>query len=151
MFRFVPRFAAVLLLVVTGTLAPVAAKERPFKASGEGVVVGALYAPKCQATHLGRSLLFVELGLDLRDYFLFIPDRASFTAANGDQLNFDFDAEAYVVNSQTGIVSTTVTFTGGTGRFRHATGRATATFDVYQYIYNYSYDFSFVIDGSIDY
>ena len=31
MFRFVPRFAAVLLLIVAGALAPAADKERPRK------------------------------------------------------------------------------------------------------------------------
>ena len=151
MFRFLPRIAAVLLLVVAGNLAPAAAGERPFKASGEGFVYGALYAPRCQATHLGRSSLYVGLGLDPRDSFFFVPSGAYLTAANGDRLNFDFDADGYLVDGATGIVSATVTFTGGTGRFKGATGSAHVMIDLYEYVFSSSYDFSFVIDGSIDY
>jgi len=146
---------AALTLVAAGTPAhadkPAHAGTRPFHASGEGVVAGALYAPRCEATHLGRSSLFVDLGLDPRDYFVFLPLRAYLTAASGDRLDFDFNAEYYVVDGETGIVSATVTFTGGTGRFQDAAGSADVTFDLYQFINNYSFDFSFQIDGSIAY
>ena len=60
MSRFVPRFAAVLLLIVAGAITPATAKERPFKASGEGVVAYDLYG-QGKASHLGNSSLYVVL------------------------------------------------------------------------------------------
>jgi hypothetical protein len=150
MFRFVPRFAAVLLLVVAGALAPAAAKERPFKASGEGDVAGDLYGGG-KATHLGRSSLYVGLHVDPESYFYFVPYGAYLTSASGDRLYFDFDADYYVFVGTTGIISATVTFTGGTGRFQDATGSADVVFDLYQYLFNGGFSFTFLIDGSIDY
>lgn len=79
----------------------------------------------CQLSHLGRVSLYGEQDIN------FAAGTQSgvrtFTAANGDVL--------YAVNAGTsapggpGLVnfSTTLTFTGGTGRFEHATGQAHAT------------------------
>jgi len=149
MLRFVPRIAAVLLLVVAGTLAPAAAEDRAFKASGEGFVNNSEMLGSGQATHLGPTFLELSFGYDLSSG-RFRPDGASLTSANGDVLTFDFDAvDDYRFDMETGVVSRTVTFTGGTGRFQDATGSADVmiVFDpgtAYQ-------TFTFLIDGSIDY
>ena len=53
MFCFIPRIAAVLLVVVAGTLAPAAAEERQLNASGVGFVNNGLQGGG-QATHLSN-------------------------------------------------------------------------------------------------
>jgi hypothetical protein len=151
MFCFVSRFTAVLLLVLAGTLAPAAAEERrPFNASDHGEVnsnFGGLLARKFQATHLGRSSLFVGVDLyTLQEYAVLIPSWGILTSASGDELRFYFDAAEYVVDS-TGVLSAAVTFTGGTGRFQGATGSA----DVMFVFDTYFQHFAFRIDGSLGY
>jgi hypothetical protein len=140
------RIAAVLFLVVAGTLAPAAAKERPFHASGEGDVAGALYA-RCEATHLGRCSLYVDVTTYFLENGLFLSYGGRLTSASGDELYFVFDPEYYFFDPANGVVSATVTFAGGTGRFHDATGSADVMFDFEPYFYS----FRFLIDGSIDY
>ena len=146
MFNFVPRIASVFLLVVAGTLAPAAAKERPFKASGEGFVNGNLYS-RCEAMHLGRSFLDVTAASYFLENGLFLARGGKLTSASGDELYFVFDEEYYLFDTANGVVSGTLTFTGGTGRFEDATGSADVMFDFEPSFYN----FRFLIDGSIDY
>ena len=47
---------------------------------------------------------------------------ATYTAANGDQLYAVFTGQ---LNGVTGVITATVTYTGGTGRFAGASGTAT--------------------------
>lgn len=148
MKRFVPRIAAVLFLVVAGTVAPAAAGDRPFNASSAGgVSYGGLFAYEFEAMHLGQSSLVVGFDQNSLEYYgFFDPSWGIMTSSSGDELRFDFDAEYYFVDPA-GVVSATVTFTGGTGRFEDATGSADMTIDFDPYLAS----FSFLIDGSIDY
>ena len=148
MFRFVPRFAAVLLLVVAGALAPAAAQERPFSASGAGTYhanYGSMYST-FEATHLGKANFYgyvYPLFLDNTQIFAF---PAYLTAANGDRLYLE---SVVYFDVDTGIAIGTATFAGGTGRFEGATGSADVMFDFGTDIYHQH--FRFLIDGSIDY
>ena len=47
---------------------------------------------------------------------------STYTAPNGDQLRATFTGQ---LNSLTGVITATVTYVGGTGRFADATGAAT--------------------------
>ncbi len=147
MFCFIPRIAAVFLVVVAGALGLAAAEERPLVASGEGSASNGGFQGVGQATHLGRSSLTGDLYTDFLAFGVFFANGGSLESANHDFLRFVFDEDAYDFNPATGVVSTTVTFTGGTGRFQNATGSADVMFDFDQYFYN----FEFLIDGSIDY
>ena len=156
MKRFVPRIAAVLFLVVAGTLAPASAEDRPFKASGQGLVAHNSYQDiligRGEATHLGRTFLRVDLDSGFLDSGIFIPSVAgSLTSASGELLYFHFDKEFYIFDTATGVVSATLTFTGAfsTGRFQDATGSADVMF-VFDPNSGYQ-SFRFLIDGSIDY
>lgn len=151
MFCFIPRIAAVILLVVAGTLAPAAAEDRPFSASGAGNVdvdyydfYGQMYALGVEVMHLGRSNLFVDL--EVQDV-LVKPYSGGITSANGDFLRFQFDPGLDYFEPA-GIVSATVTFTGGTGRFQDATGSADVMF---VFDPDLPRRFLFLIDGTIDY
>jgi hypothetical protein len=148
MLRFVPRIAAVLLLVVAGTVSPAAGGEQPFHASGEGYVVYNTLYGGGEATHLGRSSLYLT-GTDFLQYGFFFPSGAQIRSASGDRLCFDFDANTYSFDPATELrgVSATVTFIGGTGRFQDAIGSA----DVVFVFDSLTQQFLFLIDGSIDY
>jgi hypothetical protein len=121
-------------LVVLGLANPVAAGEQvPFKGSLEGVVtitpltppfVSVLVEATGNATHLGKFTLEIP----------HVVDRANgtatgsyeFTAANGDTLSADFTGQA-TPTATPGVlyIEETATITGGTGRFRGATGSFT--------------------------
>ena len=155
MFRFIPRFAAILLMVVAGAAVSADAGPRHFNASGEGRVDGhgSTLFGKGKATHLGRSAFVVSYFDDgFLDFGIFLPAGGFLTSANGDELDFHFEKDTYVFDPEIGVVSATVTFTGGTGRFAGATGSADVTFlfvtgsDGYHFT-----NFGFLIDGSIDY
>jgi len=74
----------------------------------------------CQLAHLGRAAFYSELAID------FVAGTAtgtaiSFTAANGDILRAT--STGTFVPNQIGVVMTaTIRFAGGTGRFANATG-----------------------------
>ena len=153
MKRFLmPLGLALVALSLLSAGAPARAEDRPLKAAGAGYVYSLFFESlfgEGPATHLGRSSLGVELTFE--DYLyssLFWPTGSAYLrSASGDVLYFDFDEDIYYVDQVTGVVSTTVTFTGGTGRFQNARGSADVIFDFDQDFYN----FSFRIDGSIDY
>jgi hypothetical protein len=141
---------AASMLLSAGT--PAHAAERPFYAAGAGAGFDDTLYGSGEATQLGRSRLnagFVRQG-DL-DVGIFRPlGDPHFTAANGDELYFDFDADLYFFDTETGVVSATVTFTGGNGRFDGATGTAVVTLGL-MYLGNGIYAFGFWFEGSIDY
>ena len=146
MFCFVPRIAAVLLLIVAGTVAPAAAEERPFQATGVGFIAhdGYLLALTFEGTHLGKARFDGNVDPDLLQYPYILEIPAYLTAANGDRLYLD----SVVYNDvDTGIAIGTLTFNGGTGRFQDATGSADVMF-----VFDLNLQhFLFLIDGSIDY
>src|SRR4051812_23994623 len=114
-----------LALAFTALAAPAAtAADRPFKGHASGNIVAldpstgvgiAQYVG--QATHLGR---FTRTEYFALDGLGGISGTMVFTAANGDQLDLDFDGQFI---SPTTVVGT-YEFTGGTGRFRDAAGTA---------------------------
>ena len=100
-----------------------------------------------EATHLGRSRLSVDQYPDFLGNGVFLPFGGSLKSADGDSLDFVFDQEYYFFDPATRVVITTVTFTGGTGRFEAATGSADVMF-----VFDANFQhFVFLIDGSINY
>jgi hypothetical protein len=145
MFRFIPRIAGVLLVVLASTLAP-AAGERPFKTSGRGYGYdGYLSAASFEATHLGKVRFdgYVDLNT-LLDSGLSVEMSGYLTAANGDRVYLEIDVS---YDADTGIAIGTATFVGGTGRFLDASGSADVIFDFS--LSSSVYSFLFEIDGSI--
>jgi len=141
MFRFVPRITAALLLVLPVALAPAAADDRPFHASGAGLTSEyGLSAYEFEATHLGRAYFNGDLWEGLLDHSRIIHIPAYLTAANFDRLYLDC---VVYYDEYTGSAIGTLTFSGGTGR-------ADVMFDFLD-AYYYGYHFDFLIDGSIDY
>lgn len=86
---------------------------------------GATFEGTAIVSHLGAS---TQSG----DLFFLAPPNAeglapgfgsvTLTAANGDELDFDYSGE---LDAFTGVGTGTLTFTGGTGRFRNAAGTGT--------------------------
>ncbi len=110
-----------------------AAHERPFKAEcnlqiqpptpvSPGVIAQ-IDSGDCQASHLGKSTLVSDKVINLVAGTQTL--QLAFTAANGDVLHANGTGTNVMVAP--GVVQFTadVTFTGGTGRFANATGRAT--------------------------
>lgn len=123
MNRYLKTLTLMLAILLLGSLSAAAA-ERPLSISGAGTLTndGAIIASG-RATHLG---LFTETG-----QLSFVPDpdnshlilvtgEATFTAANGDEL--EGVMESAVLDVTTGIGNGVFVFTGGTGRFEGATG-----------------------------
>jgi hypothetical protein len=149
MFCVVTRITAVLLLIAAAAFAPAAAaEERSLNTSGEGFVDnGGIFFGQGEATHLGRSYLTVGGFMDYLSSGSFVPFGGSLESANRNFLDFAFDEEFYSFDPATGVIYTTVTFTGGTGRFEDVTGSA----DVMIIFDPNFHSFLFLIDGSIDY
>jgi ELWxxDGT repeat protein len=100
-----------------------AAGSRPFKGVAVGAVTGVLPSGAVVVQSAGNATL---LGAFTRTEFVFfgpggaISGTIIFTAANGDQLWASFSGGFTSPTTAAG----TYTFTGGTGRFRDATGTA---------------------------
>ena len=131
------RFLTTRILMLTALLSlaavTVPATERPFALNGNGVatfitdgagnITGADVTASGTATHLG---LWTTVGS-----LQFTPDpnnpevilangQATLIAANGDKLSFVLENSS--LNVVTGQAMGNLRFTGGTGRFEHATG-----------------------------
>jgi hypothetical protein len=88
----------------------------------------AVYQGTCQIAHLGRSATAGEDLLDFTTDPFTGEGTRRFTAANRDELRADVEiAVPQPGESKTFTTSGTLTFNGGTGRFRNATGSARFT------------------------
>lgn len=128
MNRFCSLRPAVIVLVATGLLtvtARVSAEERPHKSRGTAQFVSPTdFIGSGEATHLGR---YAEAGSarfspTADPSVLRIDARSVYTAANGDQLHATISGR---LDLQTGAITATVIYAGGTGRFDDAGGSAT--------------------------
>jgi hypothetical protein len=113
------------------------AKVVPFRTSGYSFqTIGATVEAGCNgtgevrlslvgngvATHLGRFT--VAFSFCSRPDLTLADGRGTFTAANGDLLDFAFEGTSTVVSPSSRDFTSFVTFTGGTGRFEKARGQA---------------------------
>ena len=126
------KYLALLLAAVAVAFVPqsvCAGNSVPFKGNAVGAIVSATPTPagvvvktlaEGYATHLGRFTR--EEDLVLNPTTGSIAGTLVFTAANGDELSALVAAQ---FTSPTNVVGT-MTFTGGTGRFKNATGQADA-------------------------
>lgn len=127
-------FSLCLLLVLGGGASSATAAERPFHGSVDATwdnvfdgftPDGATFEGGGPVTHMGKTtqtgILFLSPVPNADGLY---PGFGSvtITAANGDKLTFDYEG---LLNPLTGEGTGTFTFTGGTGRFAHATGGGT--------------------------
>jgi hypothetical protein len=120
------RLGSLGLSVLLVTAPPAVAGERPHKWSGTGQFISATdFVATGHATHLGN---YDEVGsvtamtpTETTGVFK-IEGWAIHTAANGDQLFENFTG---YLDFNTGSVTATITFVGGSGRFADATGTGT--------------------------
>jgi hypothetical protein len=113
-------------LTLTAVVASATAADRPFKGYASGTILAfpdpvagtpGVVEYTGQATHLGRFA---------RTEYFFLDETGRvfgymvYTAANGDELTLDFDGQFVSPTTAVG----TYEFTGGTGRFRDASGTA---------------------------
>jgi hypothetical protein len=130
MNRFISKRPLAIILAALGVLAlasaPARAAERPHASRGtaqfvnaDGEFVGAGFA-----THLG--LYDEEGGAEFTPTadptVLRVDAWSTYTAADGDELYAVFSGH---LNGLTGVITATVTYVGGTGRFAGASGTAT--------------------------
>lgn len=133
------------LLLIGLSAAPVSARsDLPFKAQADVVslsepmpievcgdpaegFLGQEFVMAGTATHLGRFDQFEVICLDMRTPPL-VPFvvHGTFTAANGDELTYLVEGLANLATGEGTDGGTN--FTGGTGRFAHASGTAAAVF-----------------------
>jgi hypothetical protein len=128
LFRIALALAAVAHFGLAGRLPAAAGEPVPFRGHADEVVTGAepigpglvllTVVASGEATHLGRFTGIETVVLDLADG-TFAGTRV-FVAANGDRLYADVAGGFTSPTTAEG----TFTFTGGTGRFRDATGGA---------------------------
>ena len=128
MNRFLSRRPYTLVLaavVLLALVSPAQAGTRPHDSRGSAQFVNANdFVGGGTATHLGR---YDEVGSvqisPTPDPTVFLVDAwATYTAANGDQL---YAVMTGHLDGDTGAISATVTYVGGTGRFTSASGTAT--------------------------
>lgn len=79
----------------------------------------------CQIAHLGRTAFYVEQVADFMNGTL--SGFTVFTAANGDELHATHTGPLTPPDGALQQVDVILSFTGGTGRFEHATGTAHGT------------------------
>ena len=110
-----------LVLVAVGALAlpdRASAEERAYQLRGSAQFVSPTdFVGAGTATHLGR---YTEIG-SASFSGTHVEAWAILTAADGDQL---FETISGELDPDTGVITATVTFVGGTGRFADATGSA---------------------------
>jgi len=128
------RFYGFLLLVIAAGSPPAVADEPvPFRgrvsATWDNIFDGLLAPPATftgggPVTHMGNTTQSGTLVLEAPIAPGIFPGYGSvtITAANGDQLTFDYMG---FLNAETGEGTGSFTFTGGTGRFAGATGGGT--------------------------
>jgi hypothetical protein len=124
------------------------AVERPFHLVEQGTVVfdgpNATSVGTGNATHLGRfTLCRSGTFSDPVGSVLQFDGQAMLVAANGDELHSSIEG---TLDSATGTGLLTYEWTGGTGRFQHATGTT-----IWRVVVNPDLTFSVVADGVIDY
>jgi hypothetical protein len=149
MNRFFSRRPLALVLAAVGLLAfvsPAQAASRPHHSRGNAQFVNANdFVGAGTATHLGP---YDEVGsvqlLPTPDPTVFLVDAsATYTAANGDQLHAVITG---TLDGDTGAITATVTYVGGTGRFSSASGTATLSAQLFP---DGSIDVD--VEGTIDY
>jgi hypothetical protein len=126
-------FGFALLLLMGAWTTSVFAADRPFRghvtAVWDNIYLG-LVAPPANfqgsgpVTHMGDTYQAGTLFLEPPIAEGVFPGygTVTITAANGDQLTFDYVG---LLHQYTGVGEGTLIFTGGTGRFAHATGSGT--------------------------
>jgi hypothetical protein len=125
--RFISHRLFALLLSAVGVLtlvAPAPAVERAYVSRGTAQFTGPnTFVGAGTATHLARyeetgSVQFSDTADPTVSH---LEASATYTAANGDQIYATFTGE---LNGVTGVITATVTYTGGTGQFANASGTA---------------------------
>ena len=151
-------FGLCLLLLLGVGAMPAAAKSVPFGGRVSAVwdnIFDGLFAPPATfvgggpVTHMGKTTQRGTLTLGAAVAPDVFPGYGSvtITAANGDQLTFDYEG---FLNAATGEGVGTFTFTGGTGRFADATGGG--NFDaLIDLSLPEAQPMTVVLDGEIDY
>ena len=121
-----PLFTVALVAVSVLALAtPARAVERPYVSRGTAQFTATGFVGTGTATYLGT---YTEAGTPIQltptsDPTVFDAAASStYTAANGDELRAVFIGQ---LNAATGVITATVTYVGGTGRFANASGTAT--------------------------
>jgi hypothetical protein len=141
--------AAVAALAALALAAPASqAVERPFHLVEEGTVAfdgpNATSTGTGQATHLGRFTLYrTGTFSDPVGSVLQFDGEATLVAANGDELGASIEG---TLDTASGTGLLTYEWTGGSGRFEHATGTT-----IWRVVVNPDLTFSVVADGVIDY
>jgi hypothetical protein len=128
MKRFISQRLFALVLSAVGILtvaAPAQAVERAYVSRGTARFTGPnTFVGAGTATHLARyeetgSVQFSDTADPTVSH---LEASATYTSANGDQIYATFSGE---LNGVTGVITATVTYVGGTGRFTDASGSAT--------------------------
>ncbi len=123
-------FSATALTILGLCLTASAASPVPFRGRADVMITGAQEIPPAtrvltafatgEATHLGRFTRTETVIVDLSNGTF--TGKLEFTAANGDQLRAD--VEGHFTSPTGDSAEGTYVFTGGTGRFRNASGGA---------------------------
>jgi hypothetical protein len=124
MRRLLSQLVTVIVLVCSVLLFPnhALAQSVPHKASGAAQFVSPNdFIGSGNATHLGK---YTEVGNvaftpTSSPTVLAVDGWSNYTAANGDELHALLHGE---LDASTGVITVTVSYVGGTGRFLHATG-----------------------------
>ena len=100
----------------------------PGSCSPLNTVLHAEFPGVIEGDHIGSGTIFSTSEIDFGQGVPFIQTgRGVITAANGDELNWDFAGVAFPTGPDDVIFNGNFTFEGGTGRFANATGGGTYT------------------------